>query len=162
MLEAKGKHRFICDADLSMPIDEVDKFLPPVLDDYDIAIGSREVEGAVRYHEPLYRHWIGRVFNWVVQLLTLPGIEDTQCGFKCFKAEAAEDLFSSQRLDGWTFDVEVLFLAHKRGYRVIEIPIHWYYHPGSRIKLFQDSLTMFSDLFRIRRNWKKGLYDREE
>jgi glycosyltransferase involved in cell wall biosynthesis len=158
MLEAIGEYRFICDADLSMPIEEVDRFLPPALDNFDVAIASREVAGAARYGEPVYRHWIGRGFNTLVRLLAVPGFQDTQCGFKCFTGQAAEKLFALQRLDGWTFDVEVLFLAIKLGYRVLEIPIPWYYIPGSRVRLLRDSWFMFTDLFRIRSNWRRGLY----
>jgi glycosyltransferase involved in cell wall biosynthesis len=157
MLEAIGEFRFICDADLSMPIDQVNHFIPPELD-VDIAIASREVEGAVRYGEPLLRHWIGRGFNYLVRIMTLPGIHDTQCGFKCFRSDVAEDLFRVQVIDGWTFDVEVLFIAHHRGYQIVELPIPWYHIPGSRIRLLRDALTMFQDLFRIRANWRRGMY----
>lgn len=158
MLEAAGEYRFICDADLSMPIDQVNRFLPPALTEFDIAIASREVPGAVRYGEPAYRHWIGRVFNTLVRLLALPEFQDTQCGFKCFTAAAAQALFPLQRLEGWSFDVEVLFLAVKRGCRVVEVPIPWYYNPGSRVSLLRDSWLMFTDLLRIRRNWRRGVY----
>jgi dolichyl-phosphate beta-glucosyltransferase len=158
MLEATGAYRFICDADLSMPIEEVNRFLPPILNDADIAIASREAPGAIRYGEPLHRHWFGRVFNLLVRILAVPGFHDTQCGFKCLRAEIAEDLFRVQRLDGWTFDVELLFIALKRGYHVVEVPIPWYYNPGSRVSLIPDSLAMLNDLFVIRRNWRAGLY----
>lgn len=159
MLKALGEFRFICDADLSMPIEEVNRFLPPRLGSYDVAIASREVPGAVRYGEPMYRHFIGRGFNLLVRLLTVPEIQDTQCGFKCFRAEVAEELFQIQRLDGWTFDVEVLYIAHKRGYEIVEVPIPWYFNPGSRVRILHDTFAMFSDLFRIRRNWRQGVYD---
>lgn len=158
MLEASGEYRFICDADLSMPIEEVNKFLPPQLDDYDIAIASREAPGAVRYNEPTVRHWIGRVFNLLVRTLAVPGFHDTQCGFKCFTAGAADALFPLQRIDGWTFDAELLFIALHSGYRVKEVPIHWYHIPGSRVRIVRDSWSMLMDLFRIRRNWRRGLY----
>jgi glycosyltransferase involved in cell wall biosynthesis len=159
MLEAQGEFRFICDADLSMPIEEVERFLPPMAEDYDIAIASREVEGAIRYGEPAYRHWIGRAFNLLVRLIAVPEFQDTQCGFKCFKAETAELLFPLQRLDGWTFDVELLFIALRRGLKVIELPIPWYYNAGSRVRLMRDSFRMFSDLIRIRANWSSGMYE---
>ena len=162
ILEAQGAFRFICDTDLSMPIEEVPRFLPPALPQADVAIASREVPGARRHGEPAYRHWVGRIFNTFVRLLAIPDIQDTQCGFKCFRASVAEDLFSVQRLDGWTFDVEVLFIALRRGYRVSEVPIPWYFEPGSRVRIAQDSLGMFLDLFRIRRNWARGLYVRPE
>lgn len=159
MLEAAGEYRFMCDADLSMPIEEVNRFLPPELKNFDIVIASREVEGAIRYGEPAIRHFIGRVFNALVRLLAVPSFQDTQCGFKCFRAGVAEDLFSLQRLNGWTFDVEVLYIAQQRGYQIVEIPIPWYYIPGSRIQLLRDWLVMFTDLIRIRRNWRHGLYE---
>jgi len=161
MLAAKGDFRFICDADLSMPIEEVNHFLPPQAPDFDIAIASREIPGAVRYDEPHYRHLIGRAFNLLVRVVALPGLQDTQCGFKCFSASAAEELFPQQTIGGWTFDVEVLFIARKRGLRVIEIPINWYFNAGSRVRILRDSTTMFTDLFRIRLNNLKGMYDRE-
>jgi len=160
MLAARGDFRFICDADLSMPIEEVVRFLPPALANFDVAIASREVSGAVRLGEPAYRHWIGRGFNTLVRLLAVPGFQDTQCGFKCFSAEAAQALFPIQRLDGWTFDVEVLFLALKFGYRVTEVPIPWHYIRGSQVRLLRDSWQMFVDLFRIRSNWRRRLYSR--
>jgi glycosyltransferase involved in cell wall biosynthesis len=158
MLSASGDYRFICDADLSMPIEQVNRFLPPKLDEYDIAIASREASGAVRYDEPVYRHWIGRAFNLLVKTLAVPGFQDTQCGFKCFTAEAAEALFPIQRIDGWTFDVELLFIARRLGYRVKEVPIDWYYFPGSRVRMLRDSWLMLTDLFRVRSNWRRGLY----
>lgn len=158
MLEAKGEYRFICDADLAMPIEEVLRFLPPEQMDYDIAIGSREAPGAVRHNEPQYRHWIGRVFNYFVRILAVPGFMDTQCGFKCFRGDVASDLFDVQLLDGWTFDVEVLFIALKRGYKIIEVPINWYYFPGSRVHVIRDSINMFLDLFKIRLNWRRKVY----
>jgi dolichyl-phosphate beta-glucosyltransferase len=157
-LEATGEFRFICDADLSMPIEEVNRFLPPAISAYDVAIASREAPGAIRYDEPIYRHLIGRGFNLLVRWLAVPGFHDTQCGFKCFQARAAEDLFRVQQLDGWTFDVELLFVALRRGYTVLEVPIPWYYIAGSRVHLVRDSLGMLVDLFRIRRNWSRGAY----
>jgi dolichyl-phosphate beta-glucosyltransferase len=158
MLAASGEFRFMCDADLSMPIEQLPRFLPPTLDGYDIAIASREAPGAVRHAEPFYRHWFGRAFNLLVQLVVVPGISDTQCGFKSFRARIAEDLFSVQRLDGWTFDVEVLFVARQRGYRILEVPAPWYHVPGSRVRLVQDSMAMFTDLLRVRWNWMRGRY----
>ena len=160
MLEAAGDYRFICDADLSMPIEEVAKFLPPKLEQYDVAIGSREAPGARRYNEPAYRHLMGRVFNTLVKLFAVPGFEDTQCGFKCFCREAALDIFRVQRLEGMSFDVEALYIARKRGYRIVEVPIDWYYMSESRVRLVEDSLRMFSDILAIRRNWRSGKYAR--
>lgn len=159
MLEAQGQYRFIADADLSMPVVEVARFLPPDGPEYDIAIASREAPGARRFGEPAYRHWIGRVFNLLVRLITLPGIQDTQCGFKCFRSNVAEELFREQTLDGWTFDVEILYIARKRGYRIVEIPIHWYFNRGSRVHILRDSVAMFLDLIQIRINDLQGKYE---
>jgi len=159
MLEARGEYRFLCDADLSMPIEEVNKFLPPELTGFDIAIGSREAPGAIRYDEPGYRHWGGRGINLLIRLLALPGLRDTQCGFKCFRADIAEDIFQYQTFDGISFDPEVLFIARLRGYKIVELPIPWYYSDESRINLFHDTLAMIKDLLIIRRNARRGLYD---
>ena len=158
MLAARGQYRFMCDADLSMPVEQITRFLPPRLD-VPIAIASREAPGSKRYHEPAYRHWGGRVINWLVQALVLPGIQDTQCGFKCFRADAARRIFSAQRLSGIAFDVEILYLARKYGYALQEVPIDWYYNADSRINLIDDTLSMLRDLLTIRRNDRAGLYD---
>jgi len=158
MLAGHGRYLFICDADLSMPIEEVSKFLPPNLADYDIAIASREVEGARRIDEPEYRHLMGRVFNLIVRILAIPRIHDTQCGFKSFRREVALDVFPLQTIDGWGFDVEVLFIARKRGYRLCEIPITWYYMPQSRISPIRDSINMLIEVLKVRWNGLRGLY----
>lgn len=153
---ARGEYRFMCDADLSMPVAEIDRFLPPVLEDFDIAIASREAPGAVRYNEPTYRHLVGRMFNTLIRVLALPGLNDTQCGFKCFRDSVAEELFSQLTISGWSFDVEILYLAQQRGYRIVEIPIPWYFNPHSHISVARDSFQMALDIFKIRmRNVRK-------
>ena len=157
--EAAGAYIFLCDADLSMPIDEISKFIPPQLQNVDIAIASREAPGAIRYNEPPYRHITGRVFNTLIRLLVLPGLQDTQCGFKCIRAEVARDIFPYQTLTGWAFDVELLYIARRHGYQLVEIPIDWYFNADSKISVFRDSLRMFLDLLLIRRNARRGLYD---
>lgn len=159
MLEAKGEYRFLCDADLSMPIEQVSRFLPPALNKVDVAIGSRELPGSVRYDEPDYRHLLGRVFNSMVRWLVLPSIQDSQCGFKCFRAEVAEAVFPRQTLGGMSFDAEVLFIARRMGYQVQEVAIDWYFDPDSRVRLVQDSLCMAYDLVTIRKNARQGIYD---
>jgi dolichyl-phosphate beta-glucosyltransferase len=158
MQEGHGQYLFICDADLAMPIEQISRFLPPTREGYDVAIASREVPGAVRYNEPWYRHLMGRVFNLVVRLLAVPRIQDTQCGFKCFSRQAAADIFAVQRIDGWAFDVEVLYIARQRNYHIVEVPIDWYYGAGSRVSPLRDSLSMLREVFRIRRNGRTGLY----
>ena len=159
MLEAKGDYRFMCDADLSMPVEEIVKFLPPALQDFDIAIASREAKGAVRYNEPSYRHLGGRGINLMIQTLILPGLNDTQCGFKCFRAEVAEDIFSRQTLLGWSFDIELLYIARRHGYRIVEVPIHWYHFSDSKVNAFRDAIRMIQDIFRIHARGRRGLYD---
>ncbi len=158
MLEAAGEYRFFLDVDLAMPITEVIRFLPPAMEDVAIVIASREAPGAVRYNEPEYRHLTGRVFNWLVRTLALPGIQDSQCGFKCFRRDAAEALFPHQTIMGWSFDVELLFIARRLGYAIVELPIPWYFNPDSRVKVLRDSWRMLRDLLAIRRNGRRGVY----
>ena len=157
MLEARGAYRFMADADLSMPISELDKFIS-LGDRHHVAIASREAKGAKRIGEPEYRHLIGRAFNLLVKLIVLPKVEDSQCGFKWFSAEAAQRIFPLQTMTGWSFDVEVLAIARELGYTITEVPILWYYQEGSRINVFKDSWRMFRDLWHIRRKRKQGMY----
>ena len=159
MTQAHGEYLFLCDSDLSMPIEEVTKFLPPALDGYDVAIASREIEGAHRYNEPGYRHLMGRVFNLIVRLLAVHGIHDTQAGFKCFRRDAAHELFPLQTISGWGFDVEILFLAQKRGMKIVEVPINWYYADRSQVRPIQDTYNMFREVLKVRLNAWQGRYD---
>lgn len=161
MLAGQGEYLFICDADFSMPVEEISKFIPPAVDHYDVAIASREAPGARRVDEPQYRHLMGRVFNFIVRVLAIPGIQDTQCGFKVFRREVARDVFTLQTIDGWGFDVEVLFIALKHGYRMIEVPITWYYRPQSRISPIRDSINMVIEVMRVRLNGWRGKYARQ-
>jgi dolichyl-phosphate beta-glucosyltransferase len=160
MMQATGEYLFICDADLSMPIEEVNKFLPPVLNNYDIAIASREAPGSKRIDEPEMRHIMGRVFNFIVRVIAVHGLQDTQCGFKCFRRDVALDLFPLQTIDGWAFDVELLFIAQRKGYNIIEVPITWYYKDHSKIKPLTDSVNMLIETVKIRLNGWKGVYER--
>jgi dolichyl-phosphate beta-glucosyltransferase len=158
MFEARGEYRFIADADFSMPVEEINRFLPPAIQ-CDVAIASREAAGAVRYNEPAYRHFTGRIFNFFIRALVLPGLQDTQCGFKCFHHRVAEDVFRYQTLHGWSFDVELLAIARQRGYSIQEIGIPWTFDKGSKINVLRHSLRMFLDLLTIRRNLRRGVYD---
>lgn len=160
MLAAKGEYLFMADADFSMPVEEIAKFLPPLAGEYDVAIGSREAPGAMRYNEPQYRHFMGRVFNFYVKVLAIPGFEDTQCGFKCFRRHVALDILPYQTIDGWAFDVELLFIALRRGYKIIEVPVHWYYGENSRVSPVRDTVNMIREVLRIRYNGWTGRYDR--
>lgn len=158
MLHARGKYRFLCDADLSMPIEQIEQFLPPRLDHYEIALGSREAPGARRINEPRLRHLMGRVFNWVTRFLAVRGLRDTQCGFKCFHGEAAEFLFLHQKTNGFGFDAEVLFLSQRMGMRLVEVPIDWYYMNQSKVRPFRDSLDMVTDILAVRWRAFRGRY----
>jgi len=160
MLAAQGEYRFMCDVDLSMPVDEVSHFLPPALTGFDIAIASREAPGAVRYGEPYYRHLVGRIYNGMIRTLALPGLHDTQCGFKCFRGSIVEDLFNRQTMTGWSFDVEILFLARRHGYRIVEVPVTWYYGEKSKISPVRDTIRMTREILQVRINSWKGRYDR--
>ncbi len=160
MLEAKGEYRFMCDADLSMSIEQLNHFIPPATANVDIAIGSREAAGAVRFEEPLYRHLGGRFINFTIRTLILPGLQDTQCGFKCFTAAATEQIFRLQTLPGWSFDIELLYIARRRGLSIREIPIHWRFDPETKLSAVQDAFRMVRDIFLIHRNARRGVYDR--
>jgi len=160
MLAARGLYRFICDADFSMPVEQINRFLPPEFPDSPIVIASREGPGAKRYNEPTYRHVIGRIFNFMVRLLALPGLHDSQCGFKVFRADVAEKLFPLITITGWTFDVEALFIARKWGIPIRELGIPWYFNPESKVRFLRDSWYMAVDLLRIRWNSLRGRYAR--
>jgi glycosyltransferase involved in cell wall biosynthesis len=157
-LAARGEYVFACDADLSMPIDQLAKFLSPALPSYDVAIASREGPGARRYDEPFYRHLMGRVFNLLVQIMVLPGIDDSQCGFKCFRRSAAQAIFPLQSMNGWGFDVEVLAIARTHRLKIVKVPIDWYYFPGSKINPLRDTWRMFSEVMQVRMNAWRGKY----
>jgi glycosyltransferase involved in cell wall biosynthesis len=170
MLAAQGTYVLFSDADLATPIDEVDRLLPFLEGGYDIAIGSREGLGAQRINEPGYRHLMGRVFNLLVRLVAVGGFQDTQCGFKCFCREVAQDLFQRVQLYGpeaglakggmvTGFDVEVLFLALKRGYKVKEVPVQWHYGANTKVNPLLDSARMFMDVLRVRLNHWRGRYN---
>lgn len=161
MFSARGDFLLISDTDLAVPIEEVNRFLPPAIPkhNYGVAIASREAPGAIRHGEPLYRHMMGRVFNLIVRWMAIPGIGDTQCGFKCFSREAAEQVFRLQRISGYGFDVELLYIAQRLGLDIVEVPVDWYYGDDSRVRPVHDTLTMVGELLQIRRNGRAGLYD---
>ncbi len=170
MLAGRGRYILYSDADFSSPIEEVEKLLPWMEQrGYDIAIGSREGKGARRIGEPGYRHLMGRVFNTLVRVIALRQFADTQCGFKCFSYEATQDLFRRMQLYGdhsgtvkgarvTGFDVEVLYLALKRGYKVKEVPVKWIYFSGSKVSPFQDSFRLLLDVVKVRLNDLRGSY----
>jgi glycosyltransferase involved in cell wall biosynthesis len=169
ILASNGEIVMFTDADLSTPMSYLDKLMDALAAEADVAIGSREGDGSERVGEPFYRHAMGRVFNTLVRLIAVPGINDTQCGFKAFNATVAQDLFSSARLHAGErhingprvtgFDVEILFLARKRGYDIVEIPVEWTHVAGSKVAPLGDSVRMFTDVLRVRYNALRGRYD---
>ena len=158
LLAARGELRFMCDTDLSMPVPELRRFLAAVPSSCDIAIGTREGMGARRVGEPGYRHVMGRFFNALVRASALSSVSDTQCGFKMFTAAAVDAIMPWTTIDGWAIDIEMLFLARRRGLRVMEIPIEWHYRDQSQVSPVRDSVRMSRDVLRIRMNAVRGMY----
>jgi dolichyl-phosphate beta-glucosyltransferase len=159
MLAARGAHRLMTDADLSTPIEELDGLLAKMDEGYDVVIASRALpESNVEVRQPWYRENTGRLFNLCVRMLALPGLQDTQCGFKLFSAAAAEQSFAPARLDGFSFDVEALFVARRRGFRIAEVPVTWRNDEATRVDTFKGAVA-FLDLARIRLNDLRGTYD---
>jgi dolichyl-phosphate beta-glucosyltransferase len=159
MLQARGDRRLMTDADLSTPIEELGRLMKKMDEGYDVVIASRALpDSNVEVRQPWYRENSGRLFNFCVRVLALPGLQDTQCGFKLFRAEAAEEAFAPARLDGFSFDVEALFIAHRRGYRIAEVPVTWRNDEASRVDAFKGAVA-FLDLVRIRWNDWRGAYD---
>jgi glycosyltransferase involved in cell wall biosynthesis len=156
-LQSRGEVVFICDADLSMPPATLSAFLEAI-HEADVIVGSREAPGAKRYNEPWKRHLMGRIFNFLVQRIAVQGIEDTQCGFKALRREAAHDLFSQQTLAGFGFDVEMLYLARKYGYRIKELGIDWYFDADTRVQPGTDTLDMLGEMLLMRLRDLQGRY----
>lgn len=160
MLAAKGEYIFFTDADLSTPIEEVEKCLPFLSDGYDVVIGSRGLpESDIRIHQPWYRERMGKIFNFIVSTLLMKGILDTQCGFKGFKGNVVKTIFSRSIIDGFSFDVEILYISHKHKLRTKEVPIRWENSTLSKVSPIKHSLQMFIDLVGIKRKDIKGCYD---
>jgi len=158
MLAATGERRLLTDADLSTPIEELAKLQAALDEGYDVAIGSRAIAGArIEVHQPAYREAMGRLFNRLVQVLLLPGLHDTQCGFKLFSAGAAGAAFAPATLDGFSFDVEALYLARQRGLRIAEVPVTWRNDAATRVGL-GGGAAAFVDLLRIRLRAWRGAY----
>jgi dolichyl-phosphate beta-glucosyltransferase len=151
VLNAYGRWVLFTDADGSTPIAELERLETALRSGGDIAIGSRALPSeSTAIHTASHRKIIGRIFNWFVNLMVLPKLADTQCGFKLFSAEAARFLFERQKTDGFGFDVEILFIAQQAGLVIHEIPINWTNAPGSKVNLIKDSLLMFMDIFKAR------------
>ena len=150
MVTARGQYRFMCDADLAMPLDQIERFLKEITNGCDIAIGSRELSDSKRFGEPMLRYFAGRVFNLFVKFVAKRKYQDTQCGFKCFSSEAADKIFPLVRTNGWAFDVEVLLLADRYGFSVSQVPIDWRHGKKSKVDLRSAALQMIRDIFLTR------------
>ena len=161
MLSARGQIRVMCDADCSMPPEQLPRLLAPIIAcKAQIAIGSRYAEGAkTDVKQPFYRVLWSRLANKVIQRSLVPGIRDTQCGFKAFTAETARDLFKRAKIDGWAFDLEILALARRRGYEIAEVGVEWKDDNRSRINPLKDMWKVIREALVIRRNLKSGVYN---
>jgi dolichyl-phosphate beta-glucosyltransferase len=163
MLAARGQIRVMCDADCSMPPEQLPRLLAPIIAcKAEISIGSRYAEGAkTDVKQPKYRVLWSRLANKVIQRSLVPGIRDTQCGFKAFTAEAARNLFSSATINGWAFDLEILALARRRGFAIEEVGVEWKDDKRSRINPLKDMWKVIREALTIRRNIKSGLYNKK-
>lgn len=160
VLAARHEHVLFTDADLSAPIEEAAKLRARLREGYDVAIGSRRLARSdVQVRQPWLRGLAGRAFSRVVALVVLPGVTDSQCGFKAFRRPAALALFRRQRLDGFGFDVEILWLARQLGYRIAEVPVVWRDDRESHVRLVRDAGGMLVDLLRVRLNAWRDRYD---
>lgn len=152
MLASRGRYRLFADADNSTPIAQVEKLLRAMRQrGCDVAIASRAMrESRLEVRQPMHREFMGRVFNLVVQTIALPGIVDTQCGFKLFSERAAKAIFPHQKLDGFSFDVEILMRARREGFMIVEVPVHWIDHASSRVSPLRDSFRVLRDTLWLR------------
>ena len=162
MLGARGQIRVMCDADGSMPPEQLPRLLAPIIGcQAAISIGSRYAEGAkTDVKQPKYRVLWSRLCNKVIQRSLVPGVRDTQCGFKAFTAEAARDLFRYGRIDGWAFDLEILALARRRGFAIAEVGVEWKDDRRSRVNPLKDMWKVVREALTIRKNLRRGVYNK--
>ena len=159
MLAARGRYILFTDADNSTPIEEINKLLHKVQHEgYAIAIGSRAADGAAEGHKSWVRHLLSGGLRWLVRVLFRIGVRDTQCGFKLYTREAAHRLHRAQTIMGFSFELEILYLAAKLGYRVAEVPVNWVDAPGSKVDMRKEVKRFLRDLFRIKWNDLRGVY----
>ncbi len=162
LLQASGEVVMFTDADLSAPMEEVERLLAAIAQGADVAIGSRWMDRARQtLHQPLYRRFFGRCFNWVTRTVMGLPFKDTQCGFKAFKRKAAQVIFRLQRIERWGFDPEILFIARKLGYTIREVPVTWGHDERSRMSYLRDGMKMLEEMAAIRGNSIAGRYDRD-
>ncbi|HKI02417.1 MAG TPA: dolichyl-phosphate beta-glucosyltransferase [Thermoanaerobaculia bacterium] len=157
VLASRGREVLLVDADLSTPIEDVEK-LRPRLAEAEVVLGSRSVEGSdILTHQPFYREMMGRTFNFIIQLLGVRGLRDTQCGFKLLDGEVARRLFAELQIQRFAYDVELVWLARRHGYRVVEVGVRWADSPSSKVNPLTDSFRMFWDVLALRlRDWRNG------
>ena len=151
MLDAKGDYVLMSDADLATPIEELDAFWPWMHQDFDIVIASRALpNSSLVIHQPFHREVLGRCFNLVVQALAVPGVKDTQCGFKLFTKKASDAVFRICKSDGYSFDIEALYVARRMKLKIKEAPVHWKHIDGSKVSVLKDGLATLADITAIR------------
>lgn len=159
MLATQGEYVLFTDADLSTPIEELDKMWPWFEQAYDIVQGSRKMPGAlVERHQPWLRENMGKVFTALSNLIADVNVRDVTCGFKCYRGVVARDLYERQRLFDWSFDAEIIHIARRNGYQLMEVPVRWYDESGTKVHLLRDSYRSFKGLLTIRLNSWRGLY----
>ena len=159
MLAAGGEYALFTDADMSTPVEMLERFEPHMKDGVEVIIGTRKTAGAyVGKHQPFYRENMGKVFTWLSNRLLGLDTSDFTCGFKCFHRRTIEPVFGSQRISGWGYDTEIIFIARRKGFRIQEVPVSWYNDEATRVKLWKNVFTCLSELYQIRNNNRKGLY----
>jgi dolichyl-phosphate beta-glucosyltransferase len=161
MQAARGTLRLFADADGATPIQELERLEAAIKDGADLAIGSRTLasrDSRYQVKARLHRTLLGNLFNRIVRYLGVRHVHDTQCGFKLFRQAVAQDLFSVARINGYGFDLELLYIARRRGYRIAEVPINWTDQPGSKVRVVRDGLAMLREMLAVRRNDAAGLY----
>jgi glycosyltransferase involved in cell wall biosynthesis len=160
LLQAAGEIVLFTDADLSSPMEEAELLMAALDGGADVAIGSRWLDKQKQtVHQPMYRRFFGRCFNWVTRKVMGLPFRDTQCGFKAFKREAAQTIFRLQTIERWGFDPEILFIAQKLRYRIEEVPVTWGHDERSRISYLKDGMKMLEEMAEIRTNSLRGRYD---
>jgi len=158
VLHSEGELVLFSDADLSSPVEELEKLERALEEGNDIAIASRGLKGSdIFKHQPWHREFSGKVLNMIIQILYLPGISDTQCGFKLFRRDIARELFSKQKINGFLFDVEVLYMARRKGLKIKEVPVKWAHKEPSKVSIFKLLPQITFDLLRIGPMVKKNL-----
>ena len=159
MLAARGQYVLFDDADNSTPIEELKKVLAKLeTENYDVAVGSRAVAGSEEAKRSPLRRLMSGTLRWIVQNIFKIGVNDTQCGFKLFTHEAAQKLYQSQTIAGFSFDLEILYLAHKYEFRIAEVPVAWVDAPGSKVDTTKEAQRFLRDLVRIKMNDWRGVY----